>query len=109
MKIKSLVLASALAGGLFTSASALSFEAPVPVKTIQPIELPSYHRGSTINLTMTIDEAGKPSNVRVSSVSDQAAYKRIIATVSKWEFSPARKNGLAISSKVQLPLEVKGL
>ena len=58
---------------------------------------------------MTIDAAGKPSNVRVMSTGDQAAYKRIIATVSQWEFSPARKNGVAVSSRIVLPLEVKGL
>ena len=114
MKIKSLVIASALVGGLLSSASAITttpakFEAPAPLKTIQPIEIPTSHRGTTVNLTMTIDEAGKPSNVRVASVNDQAAYKRIIATVSKWEFTPARKNGQPVSTKVELPLEVKGL
>lgn len=75
MKIKSLVIASVLAGGLFTSASALttaavSFEAPVPVRTIQPIELPPSHRGSEVSLSMTIDVTGKPRHVRVANVSD---------------------------------------
>lgn len=116
MKIKSLVIASAFAGVLLSSASALTattmpvkFEAPAPLKTIQPIEVPSSHRGDTVNLTMQIDAAGKPSRIRVSSVHDQAAYKRIIATVSKWEFSPARRNGQAVPARVELPLEVKGL
>jgi outer membrane biosynthesis protein TonB len=53
--------------------------------------------------------AGKPSNIRVANVSDQAAYKRIIDTVAKWEFSPARKNGQPVTTRVELPLEVKGL
>jgi TonB family protein len=114
MKIKSIIATAALLGVMSATASALtttavSLEVPVPVKTIQPIELPSSHRSSTVNLSMTVDAAGKPSNVRVVNVSDQAAYKRIIATVSKWEFSPARKNGVAVAAKVELPLEVKGL
>jgi TonB family protein len=113
MKIQSVIATAALLGVL-SSASALtttavSFEAPVPVKTIQPIEVPASHHGSTVNLSMTIDAAGKPSNVRVANVRDQAAYKRIIATVSQWEFAPARKNGVAVPAKVELPLEVKGL
>lgn len=113
MKIQSVIATAALLGVL-SSASALtttavSFEAPVPVKTIQPIELPSSHHGSEVKLSMTVDANGKPSNVRVADVRDQAAYKRIIATVSKWEFAPARKNGVAVPAKVQLPLEVKGL
>jgi len=113
MKIQSVIATAALLGVL-SSASALtttavSFEAPVPVKTIQPIELPSSHHGSAVKLSMTVDANGKPSNVRVADVRDQAAYRRIIATVSKWEFAPARKNGVAVPAKVQLPLEVKGL
>lgn len=115
MKIQSAIaIATAALLGVLSSASALtttavSFEAPVPVKTIQPVELPPSHRGSEVNLRMTIDATGKPRNVRVANVSDQAAYKRIIATVSQWEFSPARKNGVAVPTKVELPLEVKGL
>jgi len=113
MKIQSIIATAALLGVL-SSASALtttavSFEAPVPVKTIQPIELPATHRGSAVSLSMTIDAAGKPGNVRVANVRDQAAYKRIIATVSQWEFAPARRNGVAVPTKVELPLQVKGL
>lgn len=114
MKIKSIIATAALLGVMSATASALTttavrFEAPVPVKTIQPIELPMSHAGSEVNLSMTIDATGKPRNVRVAHVSDQAAYKRIIATVSRWEFAPARKNGVAVPTKVELPLEVKGL
>ena len=114
MKIKSIIATAALLGVMSATASALtttavSFEAPVPVKTIQPIEVPMSHHGSTVNLSMTIDAAGKPSNIRVMSAGNQAAYKRIIATVAQWEFAPARKNGVAVPAKVELPLEVKGL
>jgi len=113
MKIQSVIATAALLGVL-SSASALtttavSFEAPVPVKTIQPIELPSSHSGSEVSLSMTVDATGKPSNVRVVNVRDQSAYRRIIATVSKWEFSPARQNGQAVPSRVELPLKVTGL
>jgi protein TonB len=71
--------------------------------------VPMNHPGSTVNLRLTIDQNGKPSNVRVDRVSDQTAYKQIIATVSKWEFTPARKNGQPVTTHVTLPLEVKGL
>ena len=115
MKIKSLVIASAFAGVLFSSASAITtapaavFEKPAPVKTIEPLLVPMSHPGSTVTLRMTIDQNGKPSNVRVDNVADQSAYKSIIATVSKWQFKPARKNGEAVTSRIALPLEVKGL
>lgn len=115
MKIKSLVIASAFAGVLFSSASAITtaapvkFEAPAPLKAAEPVLIPTSHQGSLVNVTMTIDRAGKPSNIRVANVSDQAAYKRFVDAVKKWEFSPARKNGEPVSTRVELPVEVKGL
>lgn len=120
MKIQSLLLATIVTSGLFAaSASAITtvapaknkvtFEAPAPAKVIQPIRLPSSHRGSVVSLTMNVDASGKPTNVRVMSTSDQKAYKDIIATVSKWEFTPAMKNGKAVPSRIELPLEVKGI
>lgn len=123
MKIKSLVIASAFAGVLFSSASAatvttldpiqaaapVKFEAPAPVSVLAPVELPSSHQRGHVTLRMNIDENGQPSNVRVAGTRDQAAYKRLVSAVSKWTFTPARKNGQAVATRVELPLEVKGL
>lgn len=119
MKSKSLVIAAALVGGLFSTASAFTlvasdanaaasvkFKAPAPAKVIQPILLPPRHEGRTVTLAMTIDEAGKPRNVRVTSTRDQAPYERLLKTVSEWEFTPALKNGVPVSCKVILPLEI---
>ena len=119
MKTKSLVIAAALVGGLLSTASALTlvapstnaagpvkFEVPAPAKVIQPVMLPPRHEGRMVTLTMTIDETGKPRNVRVTSTRDQAPYERLLKTVSKWEFKPALKNGVPVSSKIELPLEV---
>ncbi len=119
MKIQSAIASAALLGVLATSASALttvtpaadkgSFQLPAPVKIIEPIMVPQSHEGSVVHLAMKIDANGKPSNIRVLGVNDQSAYRRIIVTVSQWEFSPARRDGKAVPSKVELPLEVKGL
>lgn len=120
MKIQSLLLASVVTCSLFAaSASALTtvaptkatvkFQAPAPAKVVQPILVPQSHRSSLVTLTMNLDVAGKPSNVRVVTTGNQASYRDIIATVSKWEFKPAMKNGKAVPSRIELPLEVKGL
>jgi TonB family protein len=117
MKIQSAIATAALLGVL-SSASALTtvapatpvkYEAAVPDQVVAPVLLPHSHEGNTVNLAMTIDASGKPRNVRVLAGGDQSAYKHIIATVSKWQFKPARKDGVAVSSKVVLPLEVQGL
>ena len=123
MKIKSLVIASALVGGLLSAASAatitsldpmkvvapVKFEAPAPVDGVTSVQIPASHVGSDVTLRMTIDENGRASNVRVAGARDQAAYKRLVRAVSQWKFSPARRAGQAVSAKVELPLEVTGL
>jgi len=119
MKMKSVILSAAVLGGLLSVSSfanvipalnpapaAEKIEAPVPARIIQPIALPQRYLGSTVTLTMTIDAAGKPHHVRVMSQSDQAAYKSLVATVSQWKFTPGRRNGRAVPTRIELPLEV---
>jgi TonB family protein len=121
MKMNKLFLAAALAGGLLSTSAfattthahgrmnaAIKFEAPVPIRTADPIELPERHPGSSVKLTMTIDEFGRARNVRVASTNDQSAYRQLLDTVSQWQFTPARKDGKAVSARIELPLEVKG-
>lgn len=114
MKNNSLLVAAALvscfvassAFALTTTAPAKDiFEAPVPAK-FSGVEIPVRHAGEIVTLTMTVDSQGKPSNVRVRSARNQADYKRLVAAVSKWQFTPARKNGQAVSTRVELPLEI---
>lgn len=121
MKMNKLFLAAALAGGLLSTSAfattthahgrmnaAIKFEAPVPVKVVQPVLLPERHGSSSVTLTMTIDQTGKPRRIRVASTHDQSAYRQLLDTVSQWQFTPARKDGKAVSARIELPLEVKG-
>ena len=121
MKTKSLVIAAALVGGLLSTASALTlvapntnatgpvkFEAPVPAKIVSPINLPRSHMGATVNLKFTVDENGQAHDIRVVSDKDRAAAKSLVSAISQWKFTPARKNGVPVSSKVILPLELVG-
>ncbi len=121
MKMNNIALAAALMGGLLSTSAfatttqahgqmnaALKLEAPVPVKVVQPVQLPERHGGSTVTLTMIVDATGKPRHVRVASTNDQSSYKQLVSTVSQWQFTPARKDGKAVSARIELPLEVKG-
>lgn len=120
MKIKSILATAALLGVLASSASAITvldpvqaaapvkFEAPVPAQ-VGSIQLPHFHQGADVTVRMTIDENGQPHNVRVTGTRNQAAYKRLVSAVSQWKFTPGRKNGQAVATRVELPLEVKGL
>jgi TonB family protein len=121
MKIKSIIASAALLGVLASSASAITtldpvkaaqpvkFDAPAPVTVVAPVQMPHFHKGPDVTLRMTIDENGQPHNVRVAGTSDQKSYKHLVAAVSQWKFTPGRKDGKAVTTRVELPLEVKGL
>ncbi len=118
MKTKSLVIAAALLGGLFSSASAfildapaapapsVKFEAPTPAKVVSPTGLPSSYKGQTVEVAFTISAAGEVSDVRLVRGIDPNLTKRLVTALSQWKFTPARKNGVPVSSKVVLPLQV---
>ena len=119
MKMKSLVIAAALLGGLLSTASAVTLvdtglaavvagknEAPVPVHVVNPTNLPRSHMGATVNLKFTVDEHGRAHDIRVVSDKDRAAAKSLVAAISQWKFTPARKNGVPVSAKVELPLQL---
>ena len=121
MKSKSLVIAATLLGGLFSSVSALTidapganaaapdkFEAPVPVSVVNPTNLHPSYKGATVNMKFTVDETGQAHDIRVVSDKDRAAAKSLVSAISQWKFTPARKNGVPVSSKVILPLELVG-
>ncbi len=113
MKTPSLVLAALLAGGLAVSASALPLtavaplQAPAPVKVVSPTDLPRSFAGKTVKLSMIIDADGRPHDIKVVAVSDRNLTRSLVAAVSQWRFSPARQNGVAVSTAVVLPVELE--
>lgn len=119
MKSKHIVLATALLGGLLSTTAfatttaahaqttaALKFDAPAPVQVVSPVRLPRSAEGATVTLAMTIDAAGQPHDVRVVGRGHEDISRNLVAAVSQWKFSPARKNGAAVPAKVLLPLEL---
>jgi len=118
MKIKSLVIASALAGGLFVSASALTtvdasgrpaaaFEAPAPAAIVAPTDLPRSHLGATVTLRFTVDAAGHATDIKVVGERNATLSRSLQAAVSQWKFKPALRNGVPVTTKVELPLELQ--
>lgn len=120
MKSKSIVFATALLGGLLLSTGAyaataaahqaatagLKFDYPAPAKVVSPTNLPRTFEGATVMVSMIIDEAGQPRDVKVVSTRDRQLTKQLVAAVAQWQFTPARKNGTAVATKVLMPIEV---
>ena len=115
---KILALTAAILGGVLSSSSyattaaaharvaeSVKFEAPVLEKTVAPTGLSRRHEGSTVTLTMNVDDKGQPSNIRVQG-NDASLTRSMVAAVSQWQFAPAKKNGVAVPSKIVLPVEL---
>lgn len=114
---KILTLSAILLGGVVSSAFAttasshatvaksVAFEAPVLAKMVSPTGLSRQHEGVTVTLSMKIDDQGRPSDIYVFG-NDAKLKSRLVSAVSQWEFTPAKKNGVAVPSKIMLPIEI---
>ena len=119
MNLKKIILSAALLGGVLSASAfattadaharvvtkAAVFEAPALAKMVSPTGLSRRH-GATVTVSLTVDANGQPGNIKVTSRDDQALTSSLVAAVSKWQFTPAKKNGVAVPSKVVLPLEL---
>jgi len=86
-------------------AKAVAFEAPVVEKMVSPTGLSRRHENATVTLSMNVDEKGQASNIRLRG-NDASLERSLVAAVSQWQFAPAKKNGVAVPSKIVLPVEL---
>jgi hypothetical protein len=124
MKNYSLLLASLATAALFTTpaladstpacstcptcAAKLTAE-PYPIKVVNPTNLPRDFVKSTINVALTVDEKGVPSEVRTLGPVDRRVAARVVSAVSQWRFSPKVVNGVPVSGRCVLPIELTGV
>lgn len=112
MNPKSLFLAATFAGALLgttsaaTLASPATFTSPVPERIVAPANLPRSHIGAIVTLRLTVDASGRPRNIQVLSDRDEVLARNLVAAVSQWQFTPARRNGIAVGATIELPLEL---
>jgi TonB family protein len=113
LALSAIVLGGVLSSSAFATtaashanvAQAVAFEAPVLEKMVSPTGLSRHHEGSTVTLTMTVDDKGQPSNIRVQG-NDEKLKRSLVSAVSQWQFAPAKKNGVAVQTKIVLPIEI---
>ena len=115
---KFLLLSAALLGGvLSTSAFATTadaharvakaaFEAPVVTKVVSPAGLARRFEGATVTVSLTVDANGQPSDIKLVSQGDRALSRSLVSAISQWHFTPAKKNGVPVTTKVMLPVEL---
>lgn len=117
MNAQRVLLAALLISGLSTAARAsvvvsdvvtdrTGFTAPAPAMVVAPEALPSRYRDETVQLSLTIDEAGRPQNIGLARGNDPQLARRLFPAVAQWQFKPALRNGVPVSAKVVLPLRL---
>lgn len=119
MNLKRLILSAALMGGVIATSAhatttdahaaitkAAAFEAPVVSKVVSPTGLSRRLEGAVVTLSLTVDANGQPSDIKVVSHGDRALTSNLVSAVSQWQFTPAKKNGVAVPSKIVLPVEL---
>jgi TonB family protein len=78
---------------------------PVPVTVVTP-SVGTEYAGSTVQLEFVVDTAGKPSGVTVTSDTDLTLATVVAEAVKQWRFTPAKANGVAVATKVSLPIRI---
>ena len=116
---KSLSLLAALAGVALTgtafaysptdSAKPAGISAPrvVASSVVTPIRVPAEFMGATVDVTFTLDQSGRPHEIRVLWVDDPILQKRLVAAFSQWRFEqPGASNPAAAPKRYILPIQI---
>jgi TonB family protein len=84
----------------------VKFVPPTPVRIVGPTELLRRHEGTTVTLSLTVDAAGLPHDIKIVQGQDENLIKRLLPAVAQWRFAPARRNDTPVSAKILLPVKL---
>jgi len=78
---------------------------PVPVKVVEPLADRSLV-GAEAQVEFLVDASGVPHDIEILSATNARFAANVTEAVSHWKFAPAKSNGVAVPTKVVLPLVV---
>lgn len=82
-------------------------DTPVPVSVERPI-VGNEFAGETVEIKFTVDEEGRPRDVRTDSPAPDELVERVIDAVEQWDFAPLRgADGEPVPAKVMLPVIIR--
>jgi TonB family protein len=82
-----------------------SSNVPVPVAVVSPRVSPDYI-GDTVELEFAVDAAGQAFDFSVKSSPDDSLSTAVIAAVKQWQFKPALRDGVPVTTRVVLPVHI---
>lgn len=78
---------------------------PLPVSVVTPTVGEEY-AGTTVQLEFVVDATGKPADFSVKSNTDATLAATVTDAVKQWRFTPAMSHGVAVATKVSLPIRI---
>ncbi len=78
---------------------------PVPVVVVSP-DVPANYAGLTVEIEFTVEATGKTSAFSIKSSPDAGLGETVVDAVKKWQFKPAVTGGVAVATKVVLPVRI---
>jgi TonB family protein len=82
-------------------------DTPVPISVVTPDAPVRASDGTVVvELAFVIDEKGNPQQITVRSSDDLSVSEPVKEAVAQWKFAPIMRNGVAVSSKVILPVRL---
>jgi len=78
---------------------------PVPVSVVVPT-VESGYAGATVEIEFTVDATGLPTALKVKSSPDAALGEVVVDAVKQWRFTPAKRDGLPVATRVVLPVRI---
>jgi TonB family protein len=83
---------------------------PVPIYRPQPDyseEAKTAKWQGAVLLSVVVDEAGKPGNIKVVRPLGMGLDEKAIEAVSQWKFSPGTKDGVAVPVAAQIEVQFR--
>jgi len=86
-------------------------DVPVPIEVVAP-SVSGYDIGQSVVLQFVVDTTGHTSDISIKSsaasnaASDRGFAEAAVDAVKQWRFTPAQVNGMAVATRVVLPIRV---
>lgn len=85
-----------------------ALEPPVPVRTVSP-KYPTEQKrdgvSGLVTINCVIDEKGNVTEPTVLKTTHPAFSEPALEALSKWKFKPAKRDGVAVSIKITIPIQ----
>jgi periplasmic protein TonB len=85
-----------------------SFTLPVPLDTTPPVYPVALRRAGitgTVRVDAILDANGRLRNLKATEASDSRFITASMNALKKWTFNPAKRDGVAVSTRINIPIE----